>query len=89
VPDAAPIPTGNLTQQAQRALERGQPGVAVDLARRAAMAAPGSAAAWLTLGAAYDASGNSGAARQAYRNCAQNVQGPSGDECRALLGNNP
>jgi hypothetical protein len=87
VADAGPpAETGSLVQQAQRALERGQAARAIDLARRATQASPGNADAWLTLGAAYDAAGQSGAAKAAYRACVQNGRGPSVNECRALAG---
>jgi DNA-binding response OmpR family regulator len=82
---SAPKPYGSLVQQAQRALESGQVGVAIDLARRATQANPGSADAWLMLGAAYQAAGNAGAARAAFRQCAQNGHGPAADECKNLL----
>jgi DNA-binding response OmpR family regulator len=78
--------TGSLTQQAQRALERGQKERAIELARRATASSPGSADAWLTLGAAYDAAGNGGAAKAAYRNCVANGHGSNVSECKALLG---
>ena len=83
--ETAPKPQGSLVQQAQRALESGQIGVAIDLARRATQANPGSADAWLMLGAAYQAAGNAGAARAAFQQCAQNGRGPAAEECKNLL----
>ena len=44
------------------------------------------AEAWLTLGAAYDAAGNNGQARTAYRSCVTRGSGPRVAECRQLLG---
>jgi DNA-binding response OmpR family regulator len=76
----------SLTQQAQRLLERGSASRATEVARRATSADPSNAEAWLTLGAAYDASGNRAQARLAYKNCVDNCQGPRVGECKALLG---
>jgi DNA-binding response OmpR family regulator len=77
---------GPLTAQAQRALERGEKHRAIELARQATVADPGNAEAWLTLGAAYDASGRNPEARAAYRSCVNKGKGPRVDECKALLG---
>jgi hypothetical protein len=82
----APDARGTLTQQAQRYLERGNVTRAIDAARRAATADPSDAEAWLTLGAAYDASGNRTQARSAYQNCVDRGHGGRVTECRALLG---
>ncbi|WP_394838379.1 response regulator [Pendulispora rubella] len=81
---SAPPPTGTLTQQAQRMLERNNPAAAVELARKAVNGDPANAEAWLTLGAAYDAMGNHPLARGAYKSCVDNGQGPRVSECRAL-----
>jgi Flp pilus assembly protein TadD len=67
-------------------LERGSASRATEVARRATSADPSNAEAWLTLGAAYDASGNRAQARLAYKNCVDNCQGPRVGECKALLG---
>jgi DNA-binding response OmpR family regulator len=85
-PPPAPVERGNLTQQAQRALERGDRRRAIDLARQATSANPADAEAWLTLGAAFDASGRSADARAAYQSCVARGKGGRVDECRALLG---
>jgi DNA-binding response OmpR family regulator len=76
----------SLTQQAQRLLERGSASRATEVARRATSADPSNAEAWLTLGAAYDASGNRAQARVAYKSCVDNCRGPRVGECKALLG---
>lgn len=76
----------SLTQQAQRLLEHGSASRATEVARRATSADPSNAEAWLTLGAAYDASGNRAQARGAYKSCVDNCRGPRVGECKALLG---
>jgi Flp pilus assembly protein TadD len=76
----------SLTQQAQRMLERGSTSRATELARRATVADPSNAEAWLTLGASYDAAGNRSQARLAYKSCADSGKGPRVGECKALLG---
>ena len=58
---------------------------AIDLARQATAGDPTNTVAWLTLGAAYEASGRSALARTAYRNCAAQGRGDRVAECRALL----
>jgi cytochrome c-type biogenesis protein CcmH/NrfG len=78
-------PRATLVQQAQRALERNQIALAIELARRATALQPGNAEAWWILGAAYDAAGQHGAALIAYRQCA-GLGGPIASECRALIG---
>ncbi|MBV9948985.1 MAG: hypothetical protein JOZ69_19205, partial [Myxococcales bacterium] len=65
-------------------LASGATAKALDLARRATVATPSSADAWLTLGAAYAASGNAGAARDAYRSCVARARGTNVSECRVL-----
>ncbi len=85
-PEPADESGGNLTQQAQRMLERGNTGRASELARRATAADPTNAEAWLTLGAAYDAEGRRSQARAAYQSCIDKGKGPRVNECRALLG---
>jgi Flp pilus assembly protein TadD len=87
---APPVSAGDpelpLTRQAQKALERGQRGKAIELARRATQENPGDANAWLTLGAAYDAAGSPGAAKAAYKSCVATAHGANVSECRALAG---
>jgi DNA-binding response OmpR family regulator len=58
---------------------------AVALARQAVQANPADADAWLRLGAAYEASGDSANARRAYTRCVAVGHGPSVSECRLLL----
>jgi DNA-binding response OmpR family regulator/cytochrome c-type biogenesis protein CcmH/NrfG len=88
----APIDTkvepgsGSLVVQASHALAKGETARAVDLARKAIAANPGDADAWLTLAAAYQASGNGGAARAAYASCAAQASTPNVTECRLLAG---
>jgi CheY-like chemotaxis protein len=85
VPEAAsPSERGSLVAQANRDLANGAIGRAVDLARQATMVTPGDANAWLTLGAAYAAQGNTAAAYEAYRNCAASAQTANVGECRVL-----
>jgi DNA-binding response OmpR family regulator len=83
----APAPRGTLTQQAQRALERGNAAAAIELGRRATDKDPTDAEAWLTLGAAYDTAGNHAKARATYQSCIdKSAESPRVSECRALLG---
>ena len=86
-----PIDTGNtgggsLITQAGRAMQKGDTAKAVSLARQAVAENPAYADAWLTLGAAYQASGNTGAARDAYRNCVKQAHFGSVTECYSLAG---
>ncbi|MGO9714058.1 MAG: response regulator [Polyangiaceae bacterium] len=77
--------TGNPTRDAQRALESGDTGKAIDFAKQATASDPSNTEAWLTLGAAYEASGRSGLARNAYKSCAAQGRGERVAECRALM----
>jgi Flp pilus assembly protein TadD len=77
---------GSLVTQASRALSRGQTGKAVELARKATVSAPADADAWLTLGAALQASGNASAARDAYASCVAQAKTANVSECRVLAG---
>src|SRR5580704_10313778 len=72
---------GSLISQADRALRKGDTAKAVSLARQAV---PANADAWLTLGAAYQASGNGGAARDAYKSCVKQAHFANVTECHAL-----
>lgn len=81
---AQPTGGGSLVSQASRALASGATARAVELARQATAAAPTDANAWLTLGAAYSASGNVSAARDAYRSCVAHARTPNVSECRML-----
>jgi Flp pilus assembly protein TadD len=82
-----PAPAGgSLTAQASHALARGATARAVELARQAVAANPSNADAWLTLAAAYMASGNPGAARAAYASCIAQAHTPNVSECRVLAG---
>jgi Flp pilus assembly protein TadD len=74
------------TQQAQRLLEKGRSFAAIEAAKKATAADPTDAEAWLTLGAAYELSGNKGYARAAYKSCVTQGKGPRVSECQALLG---
>ncbi len=83
--DTTPAPaTGSLVAQASQALSVGARGRAVDLARQAVASNPGDADAWLTLGAAYQASGQMAAARDAYKSCVAQARGRNVSDCRAL-----
>jgi len=78
--------SGSLVAQASRALAEGAAARAVDLARQAVTANPADADAWLTLGAALQASGNGGAAHVAYTSCVAQARTPNVSECRVLAG---
>jgi hypothetical protein len=84
---AAPSDRGSLVAQASHDLANGNTAHAVALARRATTANPADANAWLTLGAAYAASGNPAAARDAYRSCVAQAHTSNVSECRMLSGN--
>ena len=75
---------GPLAMQASQALAVGAIGHAMQLARQAVAANPRDANAWLTLGAACEASGNAAGAREAYRSCIAQAHGPNVTDCRAL-----
>ena len=77
--------TGNPTRDAQRALESGDTAKAIEYARQATASDASNTEAWLTLGAAYEASGRPALARTAYRSCAAQGRGDRVAECRALL----
>jgi DNA-binding response OmpR family regulator len=84
--EGRPDPGGSsLVSLANHALARGAKAKALALANQAVAANPSDADAWLTLGAACQASGNAGAARDAYRNCVARAQTPNVSECRLLL----
>jgi Flp pilus assembly protein TadD len=77
---------GSLITQASRALQNGQLTKAVELARKATTTAPADANAWLTLGAALQASGNSAGAREAYASCVAQARTAGVNDCRSALG---
>jgi CheY-like chemotaxis protein len=74
----------SLVKQASQALSAGAMVRAVTLARQAVTANPGDPEAWLTLGAAYQASGQSSAAHDAYRACLAQAHGSNVSDCRVL-----
>ena len=88
----APVDTGlvpgggSALSQASRALAKGDTTRAVALARQAVSGNPTNADAWLTLGAALQASGNGGAARDAYKSCVAQAHTANVNECRMLAG---
>lgn len=91
VPRRDPVPVGSagaegMTGRAQKMLELGAAGRAIDMAAQATRADPGNAEAWLTLGAAYQAAGYPKRAQEAYQSCIQRAQGPRVAECKALTG---
>lgn len=75
---------GSLIAQASRAMRRGDRQLAVDLARQAVAQNPTNADAWLTLGAAYQSSGNGGAAKDAYRSCIKQAHSGNLNDCYVL-----
>ena len=77
-------PGGSLIAQASRAMQKGDRQLAVDLARQAVAQNPSNADAWLTLGAAYQSSGNGGAAKDAYRSCTKQAHSGNLNECYVL-----
>jgi hypothetical protein len=85
--DTTPEPAGEtLVMQASHALSRGATAHAVELARKAVSANPANADAWLTLGAAFQASGNAAGARDAYQGCVAQARTANVSECRMLAG---
>jgi DNA-binding response OmpR family regulator len=91
VPRRDPVAVGSagaegMTGRAQKMLELGAAGRAIDMAAQATRADPGNAEAWLTLGAAYQAAGYPKRAQEAYQSCIQRAQGPRVAECKALTG---
>ena len=85
--DLPPTPAGGSPlSQASRALAKGDTPRAITLARQAVAGNPGNADAWLTLGAAYQASGNGAAAREAYKSCVVQAHSANVNECRMLSG---
>jgi DNA-binding response OmpR family regulator len=85
--DTGPVPGGgSALSQASRALAKGDTARAVTLARQAVSGNPSNADAWLTLGAALQASGNGGAARDAYKSCVAQAHTANVNECRMLAG---
>jgi DNA-binding response OmpR family regulator len=75
---------GSLIAQADRAMQKGDRQAAVDLARQAVAQNPSNADAWLTLGAAYQASGQGGAAKDAYRSCTKQAHSGNLNDCYVL-----
>jgi Flp pilus assembly protein TadD len=78
--------TGGPLSQASRALAAGNTAKAVSLAQQAVASNPGDADAWLTLGAAYQASGNGAAARDAYKSCVAQAHSAAVSHCRVMAG---
>jgi Tfp pilus assembly protein PilF len=73
-----------MVAQASWALRSGALVKAVGLARQAVVANPKDADAWLTLAAAYQATGDGSAAHQAYRDCVARAASANVSECRVL-----
>jgi DNA-binding response OmpR family regulator len=84
IESSVPVDRGSLIALANRDLASGATARAVELARRATAVTPADANAWLTLAAAYAASGNAGAARDAYKSCVAQARTPNVSECRVL-----
>jgi tetratricopeptide (TPR) repeat protein len=78
--------TSTLVREANHALALGATDRAMDLARQAVQANPGDADGWLTLGAAFQATGNLIAAQEAYRHCVDQARTANVSDCRALAG---
>jgi len=74
----------SMVLEAERALARGATARAVELAQKAVAENPGDADAWLTLGAAREASGDANSARLAYRSCVAQAHTVGLDHCRVL-----
>lgn len=74
----------SLVAQAHSAMMKGDSATAQDLARQAVASNPANAQTWLTLGAAYQAAGNSAAARNAYQSCVAQAHSLGVSECRVL-----
>jgi hypothetical protein len=79
-------PGGSLVMRANRALRTGAKDRALEFARQAVHANPADADGWLMLGAAYQASGDKAAARDAYRNCVAQAHTVNVSDCRVLAG---
>ena len=77
---------GSLLSQATRAMQQGDTAKAVSLARQAVAQNPANADAWLTLAAALQSSGNSGAAHGAYVSCTKQAKYNDVTECFARAG---
>jgi CheY-like chemotaxis protein len=76
--------TAALVRQANRALALGATDRAMQLARQAVRTNPRDADGWLTLGAAWQATGDGAAAQEAYRNCIEQARTANVSDCRAL-----
>jgi hypothetical protein len=73
-------------QAAKAALERGSNGAAIAAGERSVGLDPSDGEAWLVLGGAYQAMGNTGQAKRCYNACvSQGKKGPIGD-CKDMLG---
>jgi Flp pilus assembly protein TadD len=96
-PGASPVVTGEeaidvrppaggsgLVAQASHALQTGATEQALAFARQAVVENPADPQAWLTLGAAYQASGNPAGAKEAYRSCIAHARGADVSHCRVL-----
>jgi CheY-like chemotaxis protein len=79
-------PTGSLVMRANRALRTGAKERALEFARQAVQTNPADADGWLMLGAAYQASGDHAAARDAYRSCVAQAHTVNVSDCRVLAG---
>jgi DNA-binding response OmpR family regulator len=87
--DTSPAPvtaSATLVRDANHALALGATERAMDLARQAVRANPEDADGWLTLGAAFQATGNLIAAQEAYRHCVEQARTANVSDCRALAG---
>jgi DNA-binding response OmpR family regulator len=79
-------PNGSLVMRANRALRTGAKEKAIELAQEAVKTNPSDADGWLMLGAAFQASGDRSAAREAYRSCVARAHTVNVSDCRVLAG---
>jgi hypothetical protein len=88
-PSAAPaVPQKSAKEEkagAQRALDKGKVGDAIQSALRSTSLDPEDAEAWLLLGAAYDMQGKHVDARAAYSECAKEAKRGDVRECKLML----
>ncbi len=85
-PAASSAESVALAALAQKALEKGKLGDAIDAGEQATTLDPGDARAWLVLGGAYQERGDMQNARRCYSACVQHATRGPVNECRALGG---
>ncbi len=85
-PAASSAESVALAALAQKALEKGKLGDAIDAGEQATTLDPGDARSWLVLGGAYQERGDMQNARRCYTACVQHATRGPVNECRALGG---